>query len=304
MPLAYQTQERIQKVPRQHNDIGRNGADSSNVGSVFRRFAFPILTTYVFLPLAFLIPGLDSTPEPYFDLDSWFALRVYDITETGGPAGASILGILMIVLLVTRAGISMTRRFIETGAIFCFVAILAGGGVALNEYVIKPIFEIPRPNIVYLAGIDGSGPLGMPAREFYALDQDTRKKHLRTILEAEPRVLPLHELIREHWIASTGYSFPSGHAFTAMFFATFFYAMGATWLSIPRLLFSYFLLPWVVCVCYSRIILRMHTAADVAVGALAGLLFGVLAFALVRASITASMRRTSAQIDKPKLGYS
>jgi phosphatidylglycerophosphatase B len=185
----------------------------------------------------------------------------------------------------------MMRRLIMTGAIFCFVAVLAGGGAALNEYVIKPTFEIPRPNIVYLAGINGSGPLAMPAREFYALDQNTRKKHLRTILETEPPVLPLHRLIRKHWIAATGYSFPSGHAFTAMFFATFFFAMGLTWLSMPRLLFSYLLLPWAVYVCYSRLVLQMHTTVDICVGGLLGLLLGVLAFVLVRISITAAMLR-------------
>lgn len=138
----------------------------------------------------------------------------------------------------------------------------------------------------------------MPAREFYALDQNTRKKHLRTILETEPPVLPLHRLIREHWITATGYSFPSGHAFTAMFFATFFFAIGATWLSMPRLLFSYLLLPWAVCVCYSRIILIMHTAADVAVGALAGLLLGASAFVLVRTSMTAIIHKASTPADR------
>lgn len=85
--------------------------------------------------------------ESRFDLDSSFALWAYRITETGGPAGAFVLGLFMLLLLITRAGISMKRRLIETGTIFCFVIILAGGA-ALNEYVIKPTFEIPRPNMV------------------------------------------------------------------------------------------------------------------------------------------------------------
>jgi membrane-associated phospholipid phosphatase len=295
MPLTDQAQEKILKVPRQDNNIGRNSADPSDIRSVLQRLAIPISVTYALIPLISLVMTMR---EPHFDLDSSFALWAYRITETGGPAGASVLGLLMLLLLVTRAGISMKRRLIETGAIFCFVAIGAGGGAALNEYVIKPTFEIPRPNIVYLAGINGSGPLGMPVREFYALDQDIRKKHLSTILEAEPPVLPLSRLIREHWIAAIGYSFPSGHAFTAMFFATFFFAMGATWLSKPRLLFSYFLLPWAVCVCHSRIILQMHTAADVSVGALAGLLLGVLAFVLVRTSTTVIIHKASTQADR------
>ncbi len=294
MGVLVQTQEKILKVPRQDNNIGRNGADLSDMRSVLRRLAFPILVTYALIAL---IPLAEMMRESRFDLDSSFALWAYRITETGGPVGASVLGLLMLLLLITRAGILVKRRLIETGAIFCFVAIGAGGGAALNEYVMKPTFEMPRPNIVYLAGINGSGPLGMPAREFYALDQNTRKKHLRMILEAEPPVLPLHRLIREHWIATIGYSFPSGHAFTAMFFATFFLAMGLIWLSVPRLLFFFFLLLWAVCVCYSRLILQMHTAADVSVGGLAGLLFGVLVFLLVHASIIMIMRRASTQAD-------
>lgn len=298
--MAYQIHEKTLKVLRRNNDIGRNGADLSGLRPVLRRLAFPITVTYALILLTALV---ETMREFRFDLDSSLALWAYRITETGGPAGASVLGLFMLLLLVTRAGISMKRRLIETGAIFCFVAILAGGGAALNEYVIKPTFEIPRPNIVYLAGDDGSGLLGMPAREFYALAQGSRKKHLRKVLEAEPPVLPLHRLIREHWIAATGYSFPSGHAFTAMFFAAFFFAIGATWLSMPRLLFFYLLLPWAVCVCYSRIMLWMHTTADVAVGALAGLFLGALAVVLLRASMTANMNRTSAQTDKPKLSY-
>jgi len=268
----------------------RHGEGPTGIRLVLRRLAFPILMAYAFIPLTFLVPILDSTRESVFDLNTWFALLVYGITETGGTTGASIVGVLMLGVLVTRGGVSGRRRLIEAGVIACFVIILVGGGAAINEYVIKPMFEIPRPNIVYLAGADGSGPLGMPVSEFYALGKEERRKHLRAVLAAEPPPVPLHRLIREHWIESTGYSLPSGHAFSAMFFATFFLAMGLSWLSMPRLLFPYLLLPWAVCVCYSRLILRVHTATDISVGGLVGLLLGALAFVLVTAAI---MRRTS-----------
>jgi hypothetical protein len=94
---------------------------------------------------------MEATRKFRFALDSPFALWAYRVAETGGPAGASVVGLLMLLFLVTRAGISMTRRLIETGAIFSLVVILGGGGAARNEYVIKPIFEIPRPNLAYLA---------------------------------------------------------------------------------------------------------------------------------------------------------
>jgi phosphatidylglycerophosphatase B len=107
------------------------------------------------------------------------------------------------------------------------------------------------------------------------------------VLEADPPAVRLHRLIRAHWIASSGYSFPSGHSISAMFFATFFLAMGLSWLSMPRLLLFYLLLPWAVGVCYSRTILQVHTPMDITVGGLEGLLLGVLAFVLVRACLRA-----------------
>jgi phosphatidylglycerophosphatase B len=168
--------------------------------------------------------------------------------------------------------------------------ILGSGGAALNEHVIKPMFEVPRPNIAYLAGSEGSGPLGMPASAFYALeDEDARRESLRAVLEADPPVIRMHHLIREHWIEETGYSFPSGHSFSAMFIATFFLAMGLTWFSLPRLLPFYLLLPWAVCVSYSRPMLWLHTPADIAAGGLEGLVLGVVAYVLARGSLAARL---------------
>jgi phosphatidylglycerophosphatase B len=257
---------------------------------LLRHLAFPLVVTYAFLPLAFLVPILDATREPSLDLSSWLVVWAYGITQTGGPAGASVVGLVVLVLMVTRARVTGRQRLLEAVVIFSTLACFAGGGAALNEYAVKPAFNQPRPNIVYLAGTGGSGPLRMPAREFHALGRDARRQHLRAVLAAEPPPVRLPRLLREHWIESTGYSLPSGHSFTAMFFATFCLAMGTTLLAIPRLLFSYLLLPWAVCVCYSRLILRVHTAMDISVGGLTGLLLGVLAFVVARAGITAAGR--------------
>ncbi len=261
----------------------RHGKSFSDAGPAQRRLTLSIVITYLFLPLTFLIPLAAPARESHFDLNSWFALLAYAFTETGGTAGASVIGTLLLLLLVTRAGVPGRRRRLEAGVIFSVVAILAGGGAAFNEYVIKPTFKMPRPHIRYLAGNEGSGPLGMTVNEFYALeDRETRRERLRTVLEADPPPVRLPRLIREHWIEVTGYSFPSGHSLSAMFFATFFMAMGLTYLSMPRRLFCYLLLPWAVCVCYSRFILGVHTPTDISVGGLEGLLLGALAFVLVK----------------------
>src|SRR6185436_8236458 len=93
--------------------------------------------------------------------------------------------------------------------------------------------------------------------------------------------------VRGHWIAETGYSFPSGHSFSAMLFATYFLALGLTYFSGRRLWVFYLLAVWAVAVCFSRPILRVHSPTDVCVGAIEGVLAGVLAFLLVRGILAA-----------------
>ncbi len=102
-------------------------------------------------------------------------------------------------------------------------AIFAGGMAAINEHVVKEQLQVPRPNIVWLAGENGSGPLGTAAKEFYeAGDKEARRKPLAKVLSQQLMPVPLSPSIEAHWIEETGYSFPSGYSFSAMFFATFF----------------------------------------------------------------------------------
>jgi membrane-associated phospholipid phosphatase len=67
-----------------------------------------------------------------------------------------------------------------------------------------------------------------------------------------------------------------------MMFATFFLAMGLTYVSGRRLWFFYLLVIWAVAVCYSRPILRVHSPMDVCFGCAEGIVAGVFAFLLVR----------------------
>ena len=97
----------------------------------------------------------------------------------------------------------------------------------------------------------------------------------------------LMALYRDHWIAETGFTFPSGHSLTAMTLATFFAAVGLALLRGPRLWVVLLLVPWAVLVCYSRVALRVHRPVDVLCGALAGILIGALAFVLLRPYISA-----------------
>ena len=273
--------------------IPQHQAGPHDAQSGLRQFVIPLLITYALVPLSFLFPNIDPTHESYFRLDTWFALCANGVTATGDVLGASLTGVLLLVILITRAGLSARRRLLEAGVVLGFLFLLAGGGAALNENVIKHALKLPRPNFVYLAGDGGSGPLQMPVHEFYALEEKARRAHLRTVLEASPPPVALRGPIREHWITTIGYSFPSGHSFTAMFFATFFLGIGLRLLSGPRRSFFYLLLPWALCVCYSRVILWVHNPRDVVAGSFMGLLFGWLGFRLVHASLTALRRRAS-----------
>lgn len=273
----------------------KNGTRS--LATVLRSLTGHVSIVYAFPLTIFLLFNWDAANTPCFSLDSWFALCAYVITETGGTKCAPLVGIVMLCLLVSRAGVSRKQRLAEALVIFVFLVLFNGGGSALNEYVIKAVFQSPRPHIVYLAGDNGSGPLQMPVDEFYALAKEERHRLLRTVLEAEPPPLMLHRLIKEHWIATIGYSFPSGHAFASMFFASFFLAMGLTLSSTPRRILFFLLLPWAVCVAFSRVALWVHSLRDVVVGSSIGMLIGVLAFVLVRACLTRMITKRKARSD-------
>ena len=236
-----------------------------------------IILTWLLIPLAFVIPRLDSTAAPYFDLTQPFAQFAYWLSFSGGTSGAPFVILLILLLLVSRAGISAQQRWKEACIIILITVISAGGGAAINEHLIKPALKLPRPNIEWLADDNGSGLLQMSSQEFYALgDKAERSTLLANVMADEPK--ELSPRIRTHWIAETGYSFPSGHAFTALFIATFFLLLATNLLSSKRRWLFYALLPWALAVCYSRPILRVHTPLDITVGGFQGLALGFVAW--------------------------
>ncbi len=239
--------------------------------------------TWSMVPLTFLSPLIDSTRAPYVNLAGAFSDIAYWIALSGSKFGVPIIGVFMLIVLVSRDGISNSRRWKESGVIISVVALFAGGGAAINEHVIKETLKIPRPNIVWLAGDDGAGPLGMTPLQFYETgDKEARRVPLKKTLSQKPKPVLLSSMVEADWIEETGYSFPSGHAFSAMFFATFFLAMAVTYILSARIWWFYALLPWALAVCYSRPILRVHTPLDITVGGLQGLVLGIIAWAFAR----------------------
>lgn len=250
-----------------------------SVSQVLYSAGVPMLLAWSVVPLTFLSPLIDSTQAPYFDLTGNVSYIAYWAALSGSKFGVPLVGVLMLILLVTRSGIAGSRIWKETGVVIFIISFFAGGGAAINEHVIKEELKIPRPNVVWLAGDDGSGPLGMTPRQFYETgDKDARRIPLQETLDQIPKPVALSPVVAADWIEETGYSFPSGHAFSAMFFATFFLAMSTTYITTRRVWWFYLLLPWALAVCYSRPILRVHTPLDITVGGFQGLVLGFLAW--------------------------
>jgi len=253
---------------------------------VIRRAAVPLLITWLFISMSFLIPLINSTVAPYFDLTGLVSQFAYVLAFTGGKFGAPFVALLMLMILVTRYGIDARRKLTEIVIIISTSLVLAGGGAAINEHMIKAEFKIPRPNIVWLAEQDTVGSLGMTAQQFYELgNKQVRREPLLEVLNFQPSPVLMSESVKQHWVEETGYSFPSGHAFSAMFFASFFLFLAVSSISGKRLWWFYLLAPWALMVCYSRTILRVHTPTDITVGGLQGLVFGVLAWLIARSLI-------------------
>jgi phosphatidylglycerophosphatase B len=246
-----------------------------------RRLPWIMLPALALPVLTYVVPGLNPFRLPHIDLTGWLAVAAYWVAESGSPRGIPLIGIALTALLVSRPGITLKQRAVEAFVIVLSVTILLGGGAYVNEHVIKPAFAVSRPNILELAQTPPEAPiLKISAEAFYALpSKSARSKYLKTVLTPEFR---LHERVREHWIAETGFSFPSDHSFSAMMFAVFFLAMGLSHFSHKRLWVFYLLPVWAVAVCFSRPILRVHSPTDVCIGSLEGTLAGMLAFLLVR----------------------
>jgi phosphatidylglycerophosphatase B len=240
-----------------------------------------MLPALALLPLTHFEPTLNPYVAPHFDLTGSLAWLAYFLATSGGTSGIPWIGIGMTALLVSRPAVPRGRRLLEIALVVCTLLLVLGCGASINEHIVKPRFHIPRPNILELAGTPPEKPLlAMSAEQFYALpDKATRSEHLKAVLAGSSW---LHPFVRAHWIAETGFSFPSGHSFSSMLFATFFLALGLAYAPRNRRWCFLLLVPWAVAVCYSRPILRVHSPTDICVGGLEGFLIGCLAFLVVR----------------------
>ncbi|MEH0156870.1 phosphatase PAP2 family protein [Limibacter armeniacum] len=185
--------------------------------------------------------------------------------------------------LVTLAGgfhFLHTKRY--QSLIFIVFSLLMMKGIAtINEHFLKENLAIPRPSI---SALEARGLLN--AKDFYLTNatKEDRRTALMEILatpNAKASVVDIPNSLLEHWVHETGYSMPSGHAQNAFLLATL---LSLTLLSIYRdktwLTAPFFV--WATLVAASRMALHVHTMEDVIMGAVSGVMWGIIVWIINR----------------------
>jgi phosphatidylglycerophosphatase B len=243
-------------------------------GAVLKRLVLFVVPAALLLPGSFLLPKLP--------LDGSLAQFVYWLSESGGKPGIPVVAAVLLTVLLTRPGFAAAPRVREAIVLVVSLGLVVGLAAVLNEHVVKPGFAVPRPNIKTMAERD---VLGTTPDAFYALgDKDARRLYLAERVKTPEFVTAyrLHPAVLGHWVHETGFSFPSGHSLASMTFATYFLALALWLLKGPRAWIFFALPTWGVLVCYSRVLLTVHSPTDVSVGGGEGVLIGVAGFVLAR----------------------
>lgn len=253
---------------------------SRGVLAVLARTGQWIVPAYALLLLTLVVDRLDTTAPPYVDLTSTGALVAWWFAESGQTMGIVTIATILIVVLVSRPGLSPRWRAVEFGVMAVVSIVVLYGGNLANDHLVKPAIGTARPDIEQLADI---GELGMGVDEFYDLSEDDRSAYLDRIKDPDGfGVLQMRSEVRDHWVEESAFSRPSGHSLASMTFATFYVAVAMTWLSGWRRWTYLLLAPWAVCVCLSRAVLRVHWPADILLGAAAGIVLGVVGYLVTR----------------------
>ena len=255
---------------------GEMPGDVRTVG-VLAQTARWIVPAYGLLFLTF-IGRLDPAAEPQIDLTSAVALIAWVFAESGQTFGIVTIAAALIAVLVTRPRLSLQSRLLEFVVMVGVSLLVLYGGKLLNDNIIKPAIGVARPNIVQLSDL---GLLGMDVDTFYEMPMASRSEHLDNIkTETGFGELVMRPEVRDHWVKETAFARPSGHSLASMTFATFYLSMALSALSGWRRWPFYALVPWAVCVCFSRVILGVHWPADIVIGGLAGVVVGAGGFVL------------------------
>ncbi len=246
------------------------------------RALWPMVLGVLVVCLSFFLPdtqGLSLLGA--FEGGDKFAVS---LSDSGKVFGISIITLFLVLVLGSRRRLSLRYRLKEAITVVGAVIVFAGGGAMVNEHHIKPYFESPRPNVVWLAEQAEDLESGFTVERYHARTRaGERSSFMKQALSDVGANVP--PVVGEHWITEPGYSLPSGHAFASFFLATFFLFFATTFVASSRQVLFFLLVPWAVAVSMSRVLLNVHRPIDITVGAVQGLVVGIIAWLIVRVII-------------------
>ena len=220
--------------------------------------------------------------------DAFWAPFWVAITHSGSAIGITII-LLGAAIFLSLGAKSLKKGVVRGLIVFLVLSATVGGTAFFNEYVIKEHLKKFRPSILFL-----EKNADLNATEFYAKkDKVKRSDYLTEQLNlANGQSLyvddkPLNNAVLKEWIRSAGYSFPSGHSVSAFLVVTLlaYYvlmrfkrltAIGNNGTARKKLWIIGLLYLWAILIAYSRVLIGVHSAWDISLGALWGSMVGFI----------------------------
>ncbi len=220
--------------------------------------------------------------------DAVWATIWVTITHSGSVIGIIVILLLSAIVISLRVK-SFIKGIIHGLIVFLLLSVAVGGTAIFNEFVIKKYIKEFRPSILYL-----EKHANLNAKEFYSKEDKIKRSNYLinylNLVDGQSFYIddkPLNQAILKEWIRSAGYSFPSGHSVAAFLVVTLlgYYvlerfkpapAIGVTRRSGKQLwiLGAFYL--WAILIAYSRVLIGVHSAWDISLGALWGSIVGLI----------------------------
>jgi phosphatidylglycerophosphatase B len=203
---------------------------------------------------------------------SWLCGFAFIFTDSAGKIGTPLLIVFIATCFILQEKTIQNKIYIFGKTVIALSCIVAMNAF-FNEHITKEALQIPRPAHIKLCGY--CQPKMIPETIYQGKEEDRKKTLTRLIEENKNHLSEMDPKVLNHWIDESGYSFPSGHSFNAFLIAVIIsfslYHSRLTWTK------NLMLLPflWAILVGLSRIALGAHSALDVSIGALGGLILGL-----------------------------
>ncbi len=196
------------------------------------------------------------------------------ITNTGSTVGVGVfLIIISFILSYTSKAIKLT--FKKFAIILLSIGVILGAVAFLNEHLIKERIKVERPSVKSL-----STSLGFNSNDYYSYPtKKERSAYLQSIIsKVDQRKITIQDKYitseaLQVWIKESGYSFPSGHSVTAFLLAVLIPYLFKIRYNKHKLATTLFFI-WATAIAYSRVLLGVHSAYDVTLGAIWGEIIG------------------------------